>query len=56
MNYIWTVKTQRSCPPHYANLDNYTFAVSADTAQSTRLARRYANQSRTAAFSAHGAV
>jgi hypothetical protein len=33
MNYICTIKTQRSCPPHHTNLDNYTFSVSAETAE-----------------------
>lgn len=29
MTYAWTVKVQRSSPPHYDNLDSYTFTVAA---------------------------
>jgi hypothetical protein len=34
MTYAWTVKVQRSSPPHYDNLDSYTFTVAAETSES----------------------
>lgn len=45
MIYAWTVKVQRSSPPHYDNLDHYVFTVAADTAENairkaTRQAKR----------------
>jgi hypothetical protein len=33
VNYAWTVKVRRSSPPHYDDLDNYTFTVSSETAE-----------------------
>jgi hypothetical protein len=32
--YAWSVKVQRSSPPHYDNLDSYTFTVAAETSES----------------------
>jgi hypothetical protein len=34
MTYAWTVKVQRSAPPHYDNLDSYTFSVAAESSES----------------------
>jgi hypothetical protein len=34
MPYAWTVKVRRSAPPHYDNLDSYTFTVAAESSDS----------------------
>lgn len=33
MTYAFTVRVQRSAPPHYDNLDHYVFTVSAPNAE-----------------------